>query len=147
MDRLQRKPSNVSRNQQSAKLIAKGFNVIKDKSISTSIFSLETKINQYGILVPEMAYTNAMVQSETYFDMYNSKEELMGKRIREMGLVMKVSVLHFNPQLRSRLNYVDLSATSKSSQTRECKVTKAYYYPYDAKSYAIHKPHRYDKSG
>ena len=102
--------------QDSASVIAQGYNILNDTVVPSQIFSYKEKDTKYGIAVPALAKLKPVNETQTFMFSYDSKSKLIHDRLAHLNVSLNVDVNKFAFSSKAGFNLSSSTDTDYSSQ-------------------------------
>ena len=103
--------------QDSAAVIAQGYNILNDSIVPSQIFLYQESDTKYGIAIPALAKLKPVNETQTFMFSYDTKEKLIQDRLAHLNVSLNVDVSKFNFSAKAGFNLN--SSTSADAHSKE----------------------------
>ena len=105
--------------QDSAAVIAQGYNILNDSIVPSQIFSYKESDTKYGIAIPSLAQLKPVNETQTFMFSYDTKEKLIQDRLAHLNISLNVDVSKFNFSAKAGFNLNSSTSTDAHSYSKE----------------------------
>ena len=102
--------------QDSASVIAQGYNILNDTVVPSQIFSYKEKDTKYGIAIPGLAQLKPVNETQTFMFSYDTKKKLIHDRLAHLNVSLNVDVNKFAFSGKAGFNLSSSTSTDSHSQ-------------------------------
>ena len=105
--------------QDSASVIAQGYNILNDSPVPSQIFYYKEKETKYGIAVPSLAQLKPVNETQQFMFSYDSESKLIHDRLAHLNVSLDVDVANNKFAFSGKAGFNLTSSTTTNSHSRE----------------------------